>query len=141
MNTTTLQGPVALLGRLLLAAAWLPSGLSKIGNFSGTTQFMAGAGMPAPALLLVAAIIIEIAGAALLLVGYKTRWAALSLIAFMVLATYYFHNPWAVPPEQFMDQMIHMSKNNAITGALLLILATGPGPWSLDARAKSKTST
>lgn len=134
MNTALLQGPLALAGRLLLAAAWLPSGFSKIGNFAGTTQFMAGVGMPAPAFMLVCAIVIEIVGAALLLVGYKARWAALALIAFMVLATYFFHNPWAVPKEQFMEQMIHMSKNNAITGALLLILVTGPGPWSLDSR-------
>lgn len=131
----SLQGPLALAGRILLAAAWLPSGLSKIGNFVGTAQFMEGAGMPAPSLMLVGAIVIEIVGAALLLAGYQTRWAALGLIAFMVLATGFFHNPWGVPPEQFMEQMIHFSKNNAITGALLLILVTGPGPWSLDARA------
>ncbi len=135
-----IQGPVALLGRFLLAIAWLPSGLSKIGSFEGTLKFVQSVGMPAPGFMLVCAIIIEVVAGALLLVGYKTRWAALALIAFMILATYFFHNPWAVPKEQFMDQFIHFSKNNAITGALLLILVSGPGPWSLDSRAKSKTA-
>jgi putative oxidoreductase len=140
MNTTALQGPAALLGRFLLAAAWLPSGLSKIGNFAGTTQFMTSVGMPAPAVMLVGAIVIEVVAGAFLLVGYKTRWAALALVAFMVLATYYFHNPWGVPKEQFMDQFIHFSKNNALTGALLFIAAVGAGPWSLDNRTKSKSA-
>lgn len=139
MNTTSLHGPAALLGRILLAAAWLPSGLSKIGNFAGTTQFMASAGMPAPAFLLVCAIVIEVVGGAFLLVGYKVRWAALALVAFMILATYYFHNPWAVPENQFMDQFIHLSKNNALTGALLFIAAVGAGPWSIDSRRSAAT--
>lgn len=137
---TQIQGPVALLGRFLLAIAWLPSGLSKIGDFAGTLKFVQSVGMPAPSFMLSRAIVIEVVAGGLLLLGYKTRWAALALIAFMVLATYYFHNPWAVPKEQFMDQFIHLSKNNAITGALLLILVAGPGPWSLDSRAKSKTT-
>ncbi|MBC8009100.1 MAG: DoxX family protein [Burkholderiales bacterium] len=137
MNTITLQGPVALLGRFLLAVAWLPSGFSKIGNFDGTLQFVKSVGMPAPAFMLVCAIIIEVVAGAFLLVGYKTRWAALALIAFMVLATTYFHNPWGVPKEQFMDQFIHFSKNNAMTGALLFIAAVGAGPWSIDNRKKS----
>ncbi len=131
------QGPVALLGRFLLAVAWLPSGLSKIGNFEGTLKFVQSVGMPAPSFMLGCAIVIEVVAGALLLVGYQTRWAALALIAFMVLATSFFHNPWAVPKEQFMDQFIHLSKNNAMTGALLLILVVGPGPWSLDARRKT----
>lgn len=134
MTSSQLNGPLALLGRILLAAVWLPSGLSKIGNFNGTAEFMASAGMPAPALMLVAAILIEVVAAIFILVGFQTRWAAGSLIAFMMLATYYFHLPWTVPPEQFMEQMIHFSKNNALTGALLLIWVQGPGPWSLDNR-------
>ncbi len=135
MTSSRSSGPIALVGRILLAAVWLPSGLSKIGNFNGTVEFMAAAGMPAPALMLVAAILIEVIAPVLLLAGYKTRWAAGSLIAFMVLATYYFHLPWTVPPEQFMEQMIHFSKNNALTGALLLLWVQGPGPWSLEQRS------
>ena len=52
----------------------------------------------------------------------------------MILATFYFHNPTAVPPEKMQEQIIQMSKNNALTGALLFIIAMGAGPWSLDAR-------
>ena len=140
MTTHPLSGPAALIGRLLLAAVWLPSGLAKIGNFGGTAQFVAGAGMPAPQFMVAAAIVIEVVGALMLLAGWRTRWAAGALIVFMVLATVFFHNPWAVAPAQFQEQMIHLSKNNAITGALLLLIVLGPGPWSLDMRRRAERS-
>lgn len=43
------------------------------------------------------------------------------LIVFTILATFFFHNFWAVPPEQFQMQLIQFLKNVAIIGGLLLV--------------------
>jgi putative oxidoreductase len=87
---------------------------------------MAAAGVPAD--LLPAVIALEILGAVLLIVGYRTRIVAIALAAFTALAAVIFHR---VP-----DPMQHMllMKNLAITGGLLVLAARGAGTWSLDAR-------
>lgn len=122
---------LALLGRLLLTVLFLFSGVMKIPNFSGTQQYMAAAGMPLTALFLVAAIIIEIVGAALIMIGFKTKWAALALFVFMIPTTLIFHTNLA---DQI--QMIMFMKNLSIMGGLLLVAAYGAGDWSLDAKGK-----
>ena len=53
---------VPLIGRILLSLIFIVSAFGKMGNFSGTRQFMDGAGMPLTGLLLVLAIIIELSG-------------------------------------------------------------------------------
>ena len=55
-----LQSPLSLIGRLLLAALFLPAGLSKIGGFEGTVGYIASAGLPMPQLAAVVAIAVEI---------------------------------------------------------------------------------
>lgn len=122
---------LALLGRLLLAVLFLLSGVMKIPNFSGTQQYMAAAGMPLTALFLVAAIIIEIVAAVLIMIGFKTKWAALALFVFMIPTTLIFHTNFA---DQI--QMIMFMKNLSIMGGLLLVAAYGAGDWSLDAKRK-----
>lgn len=122
---------LALLGRLLLTVLFLLSGVMKIPNFSATQQYMAAAGMPLTALFLVAAIIIETVAAVLIMIGFKTKWAALALFVFMIPTTLIFHTNFA---DQ--TQMIMFMKNLSIMGGLLLIAAYGAGDWSLDAKGK-----
>jgi putative oxidoreductase len=65
-------------------------------------------------------------------VGYQARIGATLLAIFIVLATVFFHNFWALPSEEQQAQMVQFMKNLAILGGLLLIIANGPGPWSVD---------
>jgi putative oxidoreductase len=124
-----------LIGRILIAIFFIPSGLSKITGFSGTMGYIASAGLPAPALGAVIAIIAEVVVAAALLVGWRARWAALILAAFTIAAAIFFHNYWAAPPDQQLMQNINFFKNMAIAGGLLFVFAFGPGAYSLDARS------
>ena len=73
-------------------------------------------------------------GAAALIVGWRTHWAALGLAIYCVLTAYFFHNFWAVPDAQVAGQTIHFLKNIAIAGGFLGLMAWGAGPLSLDAR-------
>jgi putative oxidoreductase len=124
-----------LLGRILIAVFFIPSGLGKITDFSGTMAYIASAGLPAPAVAAVIAIIIEVFVAAALLVGWQARWAALILAVFTIVAALFFHQYWAAPPEQQMMQHINFFKNMAIAGGLLFVVAFGPGPYSVDERS------
>ena len=130
----TLQNPLSLTGRVLLAVLFLPAGLSKIGGFAGTVGYIASKGLPFPELAAVAAIVLEVAGGLALLLGLGTRWAALALAGFTLVASVIFHNYWAMPAAQQMMQQLMFMKNLAVVGGLLTLAAWGAGAWSVDAR-------
>ncbi len=134
MQFTSREAVMALAGRLLIAVLFLPSAVGKIANFPGATGFVASKGLPMPALLLAGAIAVEVIGALALIAGYRTRWAALALAAFTVLAGVLFHDFWAAPAAQAMLQQQAFFKNLGIAGGLLLLAALGPGPLSIDHR-------
>ncbi len=130
----SLQNPLSLVGRLLLALLFLPAGLSKITGFAGTAGYIASKGMPMAQAAAAAAIVIEVGGAIALIAGFGTRWAALVLAFFTLVATVVFHNFWAMPPEQVMMQQLMFFKNIAVIGGLLTLAAWGAGAWSVDAK-------
>lgn len=125
---TQLNQAFELVGRVLLAAMFLLSGLGKLGQYAGTQGYMAAAGVPGQFLPLVIAL--EVAGALAIMVGWRTQATALVLAGFTLLAAAVFHH-------QFQDpmQMILFLKNVAIAGGFLVLFVHGAGPWSLDARA------
>ncbi len=129
-----LQNPLALLGRLLLAALFLPAGISKLMGFEGTVGYITSAGLPLPAVAAVVAIVIEIVAPLALIVGYGTRIAALVLAVFTAVATVLFHNYWAMPADQQFIQQLMFFKNVGVVGGLLVLGAWGAGAFSLDAR-------
>lgn len=126
-------GPVV--GRILLALIFLMSGINKIMNWEGTAGYMEFMGMPMVTVFLIGAIVLEVGGSLSVILGFKARWGALALIVFTIPTTLIFHAYWAVDPEQMQIQQIMFMKNLAMTGALLLIMANGAGPLSLDAKS------
>ncbi|MDB5926552.1 MAG: DoxX family protein [Betaproteobacteria bacterium] len=130
-----MQSYIPLAGRILLAAIYLSSGLSKVTGFDGTVGYIASKGLPVPQLLTLGSIVVELGAGLMLVLGWKTRWAAAALLVFTALAALLFHNFWSVPPDQAQNQMIHFMKNVAIMGGFLYVFAFGPGAVSLDAKA------
>ena len=122
-----------LIGRILIALLFIPSGLGKLFAFSGTMAYVAAVGLP-PAFGAAIAVIVEVALGAALLVGWQARWAALIMAVFTIGAALFFHNFWNSPPDQQLMQNINFFKNMAIAGGLLFVYAFGPGAFSLDAR-------
>ena len=134
---TSLQNPLAFIGRLLFALLFLPAGISKIGGFAGTVGYIGSKGLPMAELGAVIAILVEVGGALALIAGFGTRVAALALAAFTLVATFVFHNYWGVPADQAMMQQLMFYKNIAVVGGLLVLAAHGAGAWSLDARRQA----
>ena len=78
------------LGRLLLAPVFIQSGISKIFDSAGMRGLMEAHGLPwAPALCPRSPL--ELLGGLGVLLGLGTRWAALALGGFCVLAAFVFH--------------------------------------------------
>ena len=133
---TSLQNPLSLLGRALIALLFIPAGFAKIGGFASTVGYIASKGVPMPEVAAALAIGIELGLGVLLLLGFQTRWVALGIALFTLVITFIFHNYWAVPAAQMMMQQQAFFKNIAVIGGLLTIAAWGPGAWSLDGNRK-----
>jgi putative oxidoreductase len=130
MDALNRYGP--LVGRLLIAAIFVFSGFGKITGFEGTVGYIASKGLPLPQLAAVAAIIVELGGGLLLIVGWKARWAAAAMLLFTLVVAAIFHNFWAVPADMAQNQMIHFMKNICMAGGLLYVVVFGSGPLSVD---------
>lgn len=129
-----LKNPLALIGRILIAALFVPAGLQKLTGFAGTVGYAASVGMPLPQVGVAVALVVEIVGGLAFLLGWGTRWVALVLGFFTLMASFFFHNFWGVPPEAAMMQQLLFWKNIAVVGGLLGFAAHGAGDWSVDAR-------
>lgn len=130
MKALNLFGP--LIGRILIAFIFLFAGYGKVTGFEGTVGYIASKGLPLPQFAAIGAIVIELCGGLMLVVGWRARVAAAALLIFTLLAALFFHNFWAVPADQLQNTMIHFMKNISMTGGLLYVIVYGSGPLSLD---------
>lgn len=128
------QNPLTLVGRLLLALLFLPAGIGKIGGFAGVAGYIGSKGLPVPELTAVLTIAVEVLGSLALIAGFGTRFVALVLALFTLMASFFFHNFWAMPADQAMMQQLMFYKNIAVVGGLLVLAAHGAGAWSVDAK-------
>ncbi|PNU05631.1 DoxX family protein [Novosphingobium guangzhouense] len=115
-----LEAWLPLVGRVLIAAIFILSGLSKIADPAGSMAYIASVGLPLPAVALAGAIVVEVVGGALLISGYKVRAVATVIALFSLATAVFFHNDLA---DQ--NQFIHFFKNIAIAGGLLQIVVFG----------------
>ena len=120
---------VDLIGRILISALFLLNGIFKINNYNGAIEWMESFGVPG--VLLIPAIILEIAGPILIIIGYKTKLAAGLLSLFCIATAFIFHN-------DFADQMQFTSflKNIALAGGFLILFVNGAKGISLDNKFK-----
>ena len=127
-----MNGTMFLAGRWLMAALFLVAGIRKIMMFSGQVGYFTKLGFPAPEVMTVLAIVIEVGGAILLIVGWKTRYTAWLLSLFVLIATFAAHRFWEFDAAQSAGQLNNFLKNLAIIGGLFFLAAAGPGRMSAD---------
>jgi putative oxidoreductase len=130
--TTPAKDAVMLVARILLALMFVIAGFGKIGGFEGTAGYIASKGLPLPQLGAAIAIVVELAGGIMLIVGWKARWAALTIAVFTAVATVIFHNYWAMTGADAGMQRLMFMKNVSVIGGLLAVYAFGPGRLSID---------
>lgn len=123
MDKLTQYAP--LIARILIGGFFLFAGIGKIGDVAGTAGYMQMVGLPG--FLVWPAIIFELALGLCMIVGFKTRIAALAGAAFCVVTAVLFHNNFA---DQ--TQMVMFLKNFSIAGGFLMFFAHGAGAVALD---------
>ncbi len=114
-----------LVARILISALFLLNGIFKISDYDGTIGWMEGFGIPG--ILLIPAIILELVGPILILLGYKAKIAAGFLSLFCIATAVIFH-------YDFSDrmQLVSFLKNIALAGGFLFIFINGTKDFSLD---------
>ena len=135
MNNTAAQSQMLLLGRVLLGALFLVVGIRKIMFFAGSVGYFTKLGFPAPEVMTVISILIELGGGALLVLGWQARRVSWLFIVFVAIATAMAHRFWEVDAAQYGNQLNHFLKNAAIIGGLLYVAVLGAGRLSLDGRS------
>ncbi len=114
-----------LIARISISILFLLNGIFKINNYEGTVGWMESFGLPG--ILIFPAIILEIIGPILIIIGYQTRIAAAALSLFCVATAIIFHN-------DFSDQMqlTAFLKNIALAGGFLFLVINGAKGYCLD---------
>jgi putative oxidoreductase len=124
------------IGRVLLVGIFIFSGIVKFVDISGTAAHIAGKGLPMPQILAVAAGAVEVICGLMVALGWQTRLAAVALLLFTAAAGFLFHDFWNLPAgQEQINQMLHLWKNAAMIGGLMVLAVAGPGRFSIDARA------
>jgi len=110
--------------RTALSSIFLLSGLTKLSQYQGTQAYMESVGVSGA--LLPAVIAFEILAPLAVILGWYARVAAFLLAGFSLVTALAFH-------FNFADQIqsIMFMKNVAIAGGFGLLVAYGPGPFSL----------
>ncbi len=126
---SNLSTPAAGIGRILMSIIFILSGLQKLASFTGTAGYMGSLGLPLPEVAVIVAIVVELVGGVLIVVGYRTRIVGLVLAVWCVLTALIAHTHFGDP-----NQAAHFLKNLAMAGGFLQLFAFGAGAWSIDAR-------
>lgn len=124
------------IGRLLIAAIFIISGVLKLISPGSTIGYITAMGLPAPVLGYVGAMVLELACATLLVLGYRTRIVAWVLAIYCVVTAVIFHHALA---DQ--NQMFNFLKNLAMAGGLLAFSNCGAGMLSVDRLVSRRAST
>lgn len=127
-----------LAGRIILGLYFvLPGAISKIANPQGTADYMASHGMMMIPFLLGLTILIQFAGGAALIVGYKTQISAFLLAGLTLMISLVMHDFWTLEEGLVRGhETQNFVKNMGIMAGLLAIAGLGAGPFSVDNRSK-----
>jgi putative oxidoreductase len=136
-----------MLGRILLSLVFVVAGIQKLMDIRPIADMVAATKIPIPEEIvpylggipkyqflayLIAAI--ELICGLMVLIGLKARWGALVLIVFTAATIILVHHFWDMSGEAFNSNLIEALKNLSIMGGLLLVVAVGAGPSSMDRR-------
>jgi len=132
-TTSRFEPGLLLVGRLLFASLFLPSGIKKISGVGAFAQSLEKGGVPMPTVFAWLGAITEFIAPILIAIGLETRAAALWLFVFTLIATAIAHRFWEYPEAQRLAQQNNFFKNLAICGGLHILAARGAGALSLDA--------
>jgi putative oxidoreductase len=128
---------IVLAGRVLFALIFIfaaPRHFSHEG-----IQHAADLGTPLAGILVPLSGLLAILGGLSVIIGYKAKWGAWLLVAFLIPVTLVMHSFWRVDdPALHRVQVAMFSKNLSMLGAALLLTQFGAGPLSVDEKGERR---
>ena len=118
-----------LIGRIIVGLYFLNAGVRHFISLKMYAGYAASKGVPAPNIAVPFSGALLVVGGALVGLGFYPTIGAICILVFLLPTTFMMHNFWAVQdPQQKMNDMINFTKNCALMGYTLMILAI-PQPW------------
>jgi putative oxidoreductase len=140
-----MQG-ILVVGRILFVLIFIVAGAQKLIDLDGTAALIdakvtlpaalsgviakitTATGLAAPKLLAIVSGAVEVIGGLLIVFGIGTRLAALALIIYVGVVSFYFHDFWNMAGPDRAANMTSALKNLSMIGALLILFAFGSRP-------------
>ena len=102
-------------------------------------EHAASLGLPAASFAVPLSGVMALVGGLSVVIGYRTRWGAWVLVAFLVPVTLVMHRYWRqTDPAAFHIQQAMFVKNLSMLGGALLITQFGAGRISIDELTERK---
>ncbi len=124
------QDFLILVGRVLFGWIFILSGWRKLMDIPAFAATMPRRDLPV--WLGYVAPPVELVGGILLVAGLATRYAAIVMFVFLIIATFSSHRYWTYPEAQQANQNSHFWKNVSMKGGLVVLFITGAGRYALD---------
>ena len=135
------------LGRILVPIVFIWGAVQRLLDIGRFAKLLADSGVPIPdevatylgsmpkyEALAWALAILELACGLMVLLGLKARWGALVLAVFTAVTIFFVHPFWQMSGEAYALNQTQALKHLSILGALLMVVAIGSGPHSIDRR-------
>jgi putative oxidoreductase len=121
-----------LVARCLIGGLFVQSGIGKLMGLDAFAAGLAKNGVPMANVAAVVGAAVEFGGGLAIVVGLQTRYAALLMVAFTIVATLISHRYWEFADAVRRQQAVQFGKNVAIIGGFLLLFVHGGGRFSFD---------
>ncbi len=118
-----------LIGRILFGGFFVMNGLNHFYNRRMLGEYAGMKKVPIPGLAVAITGLLILFGGFGILSGAYIGWAVAALVIFLVLVSFKMHNFWSISdPQMKMAETVNFTKNMALLGAALMLLAI-PEPW------------
>jgi putative oxidoreductase len=139
-------GTVYSVARVLMPILFIYEGIRKFANVGGIARTLQASGLPVPqielfgfsrfALLGYLIALVEVVCGVMVVLGYRTRMAALLLVLFAVATIVVGHPFWTMDGQARSANLTQALQNLSIVSGLLIVAALGPGRYALDGRRR-----
>jgi putative oxidoreductase len=119
-----------LLARLMLTVLFFVSAWGKIANVAGVAKVLAVRGVPLPVATGYLFALLELAGALMVVTGYRVRLGAVLLLLLTAGTILVSHNFWDMDGLDSVRNQTQALKNLAIMGGLLMVAVAGAGRFA-----------
>ena len=124
-----------LIGRIVLGGYFVFSAMIHFTRLSMMAGYAQSKGVPLPKVAVAGTGLLLLLGGLSVLLGFLPQIGAILLLVFLIPVTFWMHRFWEERDMAAISEMVNFTKNLALAGAVLILLALtwthGAGAFSL----------